>query len=675
MVPACLSALAFIVPLPSAAAAPRIVPLRITWNLTPAQISTSCAHELALAKHRIDAMLLARSARTFDTIFLAYENITDDLGDDLAAQQLLYQMSPDPAVRKASEACNNDVATFGATESARPDLYAAMVVAAKSKTALTADDRKLEELDLTAGQRSGAGLAPPARREFVALQSKISDLELKYNTNLGNDASTITITPDQATSIPADVVANFKKDASGNFIVPVNESTYLAFLQNESDESARKAFDTAYLRRGGEANVKLLESALVARERSAHLLGYPNWSAYVAANRMVKTPARISAFLDNLDAALLPVAKQQLADLSTLKGSPVNAWDTAYYSNQLRKTKYSVDNDAIKQYFPAQHTIDAIVGIYAKILGLTFTRVSNAPVWYKDVYAYDVNDTATGEYRGRFYLDLFPRPGKYDHFANAGPTGRRVMPDGTIRPAVNVILGNWPAPAAGKPSLLTHDDVVSFFHEFGHNMAALCANTPYESLNGSGGGGFRFDFIEAPSQMLENFVWDPTILKEISANVDTGAPLPDDLITKLVAARYVNEALGTTAQIFYASADQRYHILPQPIDTTAVWKSTEAELTPYPFIDGTYPQASFGHLMGGYEGGYYGYLWSLVYAKDMFTAFKAGGLENPAVGMRYRTEILAPAASREPDASVRAFLGRPMSPQAFYQELGITAPQ
>jgi thimet oligopeptidase len=659
---------------PASAAAPRIVPLVVNWQLTPAQIKTSCAHELASARKRIDAMLLARSARTFDSIFVAYENIGDDLSDNLAAQLLMLNMSPDAAVRAASNACSNDVSTFGATESARPDLYAAMVAAAASKTARNAVDRKLEELALTAGQRAGAGLPAAKRRTFIALESKLAGLALKYNANLGNDASTITITPAQAVSLPADEVANFKKDASGNLIVPVNEST-LDFQQNETDPAARQAFYMAYNRRGGMANVQLLQQALVARQQVAHLLGYANWSAYVASNRMARTPARIAAFLDNLDAALLPTAKHQFADLAALKGAPLDAWDISYYSNELRKTKYSVDAAAIKPYFPAQHTIDAVTAIYAKILGLRFTRVDNAPVWYKGVYAYDVNDAATGEYRGRFYLDLFPRPGKYDHFANVGPTARRVMPDGTIRPGVNIILGNWPAPAPGKPSLLSHDDVITFFHEFGHNMAALCANTPYESLNGPGGGGFRFDFTEAPSQMLENFVWDPTILKEISSNVDTGQRLPDDLIAKMIAARYVNEALGTTAQIFFATADQRYHILPQPIDTTAVWKATNAEFTPYPYVDGTYPQAAFGHLMSGYEGGYYGYLWSKVYAQDMFTAFKAGGLENPAVGARYRKEILAPSGSREPDASVAAFLGRPMSPDAFYTELGIAPPK
>jgi Zn-dependent oligopeptidase len=172
--------------------------------------------------------------------------------------------------------------------------------------------------------------------------------------------------------------------------------------------------------------------------------------------------------------------------------------------------------------------------------------------------------------------------------------------------------------------------------------------------------------------MLENFVWNPTILKQISANVDTGAPLPDDLIAKMIAARYFDEATFEVGQAFYATVDQRYHTLPPPVDTTAVWKSTLLEMTPSAFVEGTIPQASFEHLMNGYEAQYYGYLWSKVYAQDMFTAFERGGLQNPTVGARYRKDILAPARMIEPDAEVRAFLGRPMDPRTFYRELGIT---
>jgi thimet oligopeptidase len=279
------------------------------------------------------------------------------------------------------------------------------------------------------------------------------------------------------------------------------------------------------------------------------------------------------------------------------------------------------------------------------------------------VLEYRVTDTKTGSLIGTTYFDLYPRPGKYGHFANFPMVPVRVV-NGAYRAPVVAILGNWPQAAAGQPALLSHDDVITFFHEFGHNLAALLATAPYETLSG----GFVRDFVEAPSQMLENFMWQPSILKKVSANYKTGEPLPDDLINAMIRARYVDESYYTTRQIMLATVDMRYHTSGPAVDTTAVWKQVADDVSPMPMLSGTHPQAAFGHLMGGYDAGYYGYLWSKVYAQDMFTAFEKGGLENPAIGMRYRKDILEPARTIDPDREVQAFLGRPMNPDAFYKE-------
>ena len=272
-------------------------------------------------------------------------------------------------------------------------------------------------------------------------------------------------------------------------------------------------------------------------------------------------------------------------------------------------------------------------------------------LWASDVVAYIVHDAATGQELGEFYLDLYPRDGKYTHFASFPLLPARRRSDGTLRPAVDAIVGNWPRPAPGKPALLTHGEVETFFHEFGHDMATILAAAPYETLSS----GFRWDFIEAPSQMLENWVWDPAILRALSAQVSTGAPLPDPLIKRIIAARFVNDAYFSVRQVMLATIDMRYHTSGPHVDTTAIWAEAARTLTPMPTVPDIHPEASFGHLMGGYDAGYYGYLWSKVYAQDLFTAFQAAGLTNPVVGMRYRDEILAPARTIEPDAATRAF--------------------
>jgi thimet oligopeptidase len=347
----------------------------------------------------------------------------------------------------------------------------------------------------------------------------------------------------------------------------------------------------------------------------------------------------------------------------------LNPWDFAYYDNMLHKTQYAVDQNQIRQYFPVQHTIDAVLDIYHRLLGVDFKPIVPANAWNPDVIAYAVSDSATGRFIGTTYFDLYPRLHKYGHFANFPIMPVRQLPDGTYRPPFAAVVGNWTRGAAGQPGLLSHDEVVTFFHEFGHNMAALLATAPYETLSS----GFVRDFVEAPSQMLENFVWQPSVLKQISSNWQTGQPLPDDLIASLIKSRYVDDAYATTRQIMYAQIDMAYHTSGPHVDTTAVWDRLASQLTPMPAVPETHPQASFGHLMGGYDAGYYGYLWSKVYAQDMFTAFLNGGLENPVVGMRYRHDILQPARTYDPDVEVRHFLGRPMNPNAFYAEFNTPA--
>ena len=665
---ASLALTSFAVLAESPAAAHRSVPLKIDFALTPAQIDASCKAELAAAGKHVDAMLRVRSARTFKTVVEPLENVLSDLVDNLAAQTLLLQVAPDKPVRDASERCNTAVTGHVAEMFARPDLYAALSAAARSKTAHGPAQAKLLEMHLVSAKRSGAGLAPTQRARFVEIAKQIADLENKFGANLAGEDTTITITKDQAAGLKPDLVASLKTNADGTLVVPVDESTSTQFLANASSGEARKAFYMALNTRGGQKNVELLREALALRDESAKLLGYANWSAYTLADRMAGTPQRVEKFLTAVDAGLMPLAREQRAKLAALKGAPLDEWDRAYYSDIARKQQFSLDPEAVRQYFPAQHTIDAVIAFYSDMLGLTFTKVDGLASWHPDVIGYRVTDTASGADRGVVYLDLYPRPGKYGHFANFGPTSRRTMPDGTIRPAVNTIIGNWPVPAPGKPSLLSHGDVLTFFHEFGHNVAALCADTPYETLNS----GYRLDFVEAPSQMLENFVWDPAILKRISSNVATGEPLPDTMIASMNAARHYNQAwISIGSDIFYALVDQRMHTATPPVDITAIWQATRTTWTPDPFVAGTHREASITHFMGGYEGTLYAYAWAKVYAMDLFTAFQKGGVQNPVVGMRYRTEILAPAREFEPDVLVQKFLARPMSPDAYYADLGI----
>jgi thimet oligopeptidase len=671
-----LGALLIVSPAVAPAASPALQPAAagvptIDWTLSPQRIASACASSIGRVKSRVGAVeRVARGRRTFASVVLPLENAAADFSDELVAQTFLFYVSTDAKVRAASQQCAIDTGNVFSALAASPELYRALAEAKASGTARGVAQTKVTDLWLSAVRRSGAGLAEAKRREFVARSQEINDLEARFAANLANDGGSVTVSEDQAKSLPAEfVAAALKKNAGGGYALAANEATYGPFMENETDASARKQFYIAYVNRGGDANVKLLERALVARDRLAKAIGYPNYAAFVLADRMAGTPERVATFLKQIDTAVLPKAREELGELAALKGAPPDPWDRAFYENELRKTKYAVDQNEIKRYFPVQHVIESVLGIYQELLGVKFARI-DVPVWQPQVQAYDVSDSATGKPLGRFYLDLYPRPGKFSHFANFGIVPRRELADGSIRLATSAIVGNWPQAAPGKPALLAHDDVVTFFHEFGHNMAALLADQPYATLTN----GFRLDFIEAPSQMLENWAWEPAILKRVSADAVTGVPLPDGLIAKLVATRYVHYALFTATQAFYGTADQRFHTQKPPLDTTALWKTTLAEMTPGRYVEGTHPQASIDHFMNGYEAGYYGYLWSKVYAQDLFSRFKAEGLTNPATGLAYRRDILAPARLEEPDREVSQFLGRPMNPNAFYTELGIAPP-
>ena len=649
-------------------------PTQIDWNLSAAQIASSCKTQIGDFGSAVKRIMAYKGKRTFDNTLLPLENAESDINDNLAAQGMLFFVATDKGVRDASQQCNVDEGNYFAAFGARPDVYQALVAVQRSGTAKTVADKKLLQMYLVSFRRSGAGLSAANRAEFVKLSDQLNVLGAKFASNLNNDASTISITSEQFKSLPATFSAALKKNSDGSYTVPVNESTVGPFMENETDPAARKAYYYAYNNRAL-PNVGILESAIAVRDRLAHLLGYPSWAAYQLADRMAQTPQRVLTFEKQLDLKLLPQARKDLATLAALKAkdtgssAAIEPWDTGYYYNQLVKTKYSLDNEEVRQYFPVDVVVDRIMNLYHKLLGVTFVKTSNAGTWNtQDVISYNVFDTKTGKFIGSTDFDFFPRPGKFSHFANFPFLPARRMPNGTMRPPVATILGNWPRPAPGKPALLAHDDVVTFFHEFGHNLAALLATAPYETLSN----GFRQDFIEAPSQMLENFMWQPAILKEISSNVTTGKPLPDDLIQKIVASRYVDYARGTVGQIELGMIDMTYHSSGPHVNTTAVWSQIDNTYGVLPMAPGIHPQASFGHLFG-YDAGYYSYLWALVYAQDMFTAFQKGGLENPQVGMRYRKDILEPARTLEPDVEVRNFLGRPMSPAAFYQQF-VTPP-
>ena len=662
-----------------AAPEPHVLPALtgLDWHQTAAQVLQTCDDQIAHTKTVIAKIeTLSAPEWTFVDTVQAVETAAADMNDATTAQTFLASVAPGSDVRDAANKCQQDVSDYYTALSADPKIYAMAARVQAIGDAKTDADKKLVETYVLTGVRAGVALPAAQRDQLTKLFQQLSDLTISFGRALSEDKTVIHISAADAIPLPAAFVAN-SKPASGGYDVSVNESTYSQFMDNETDSAARERFAVAYAQRGGPANVTRLEQAVALRYEIARMLGFSQWADYQLAAKMAKSPARVESFLAQIDSTLLPAARAERARLASLKKSdgdptPFASWDTAYYQNKLIKTKYAVDDNVVREYFPVDHVISGVFSIYQKLLGVTFTQIAAPDAWAPNVREYSIADTATGKAIGWFYLDLFPRAGKYDHFANFGVRPGRLLAGGAYQKPVSVIVGNWPAPAPGQPALLSHGDVVTFFHEFGHAMHSTLSIAPYETLYGTA---VRGDFVEAPSQMLENWMWQPSILKIVSSNVKTGAPLPDGLIAKMVALEHVTDGLDYTGQAFFAQYDMTLHSSGPTVDATALWRKLQSEMTVGHTIPGTYPEAAFGHLMSGYDAGYYGYLWSKVFAQDMFTVFQRYGLESPIAGMRYREDILEPGAVYEPDLLLERFLGRPVSYDAFYKYLGIKPPK
>jgi thimet oligopeptidase len=660
-------------PASSAAILPASPAAALDLSPSPEKIAADCAAVTAGLKAKIDAIAAVPPAqRTFTTVVLAYSDATNAAYDAVATDLFMGDVGPAKPQRDAAGQCSIALSKTVSEQAARPDLYAALADADRSHTATTPAQKKLLSDALIDAKRAGAALTPEQHAQYLAWTARITELRRSYTQNVNETRTPLRFTAAQLDGLSPDRLAAFTKDGD-SYIVPATEANYLVVMVEAKNEATRRELYATRFNQVAAKNDPIFEEVVATRAKVAHLLGYPNWAAYVLERRMAKTPQKVDAFLADLDAKLLPQARREADTLRALKaketGNPqarLEAWDVAYYTAVLKRTQYALDPNVVRSYYPVDKTVPAIFGVYSQLLGVTFAKRDDAKTWAPNVQAFAVSDTATGRYLGDLYVDLFPREGKNAHFHSATFWRHRTLPDGTIRPALNAIVGEFPQPAPGQPALLTQSEVETFFHEFGHSIAALVKTSPY-------GLDFTWDFVEAPSQMLENWVWDPAILKRISSNVTTGAPMPDDLIAKMRATRLVDQsALSWTRQIALAEADMTYHEHDAAPNPNQTWADVYSRTTPIAFPPDIHFEANFNHIVGsGYSAGYYGYLWSKVYAQDMFSRFSREGLLNPSTGAAYR-EILANAGLDDADVQVARFVGHQLDPTPFYATLGIT---
>jgi thimet oligopeptidase len=418
-----------------------------------------------------------------------------------------------------------------------------------------------------------------------------------------------------------------------------------------------------YTNRGYPKNMEVLDKMIARRAELARLVGYGNWADYITADKMVESATHASAFIDRIVAASGPKAQTEYRALLKRKqqnvpnATVVNAWERAYYAELVRKASYDFDSQSVRPYFPFDRVKQGLLDVTSQLFGVTYRPIKDAPVWDPSVEAYEMLEN--GQLIGRFYLDMHPRPNKYNHAAEfpirTGVAGRQI--------AEAALVCNLPGGQPGDPGLMTHDDVTTFFHEFGHLVHTLVAGR--HQWVGIGGITTEQDFVEAPSQMLEEWTWDPATLATFARHYQTNEPIPAELVRPMRRASEFGKALGVRQQMVYAKLSLSvYDRDPASVDTTAMVKELTNKYLPYPYVEGTHFQTSFGHL-DGYSAVYYTYMWSLVIAKDLFSHFDRANLLSATVAHKYRDAVLAPGGSKPAAMLVRDFLGRPFDFKAW----------
>ncbi|MGE5208822.1 MAG: M3 family metallopeptidase, partial [Alphaproteobacteria bacterium] len=448
--------------------------------------------------------------------------------------------------------------------------------------------------------------------------------------------------------------------------------------ENAKNEATRKQL---YLVREtlAKKNVSVLNQMLTLRNKIALRLGYKSWDDYQTEVKMAKTGVNAEKYINDLVAGIQPKFDSEVAELQKLKAADTNnpnakimVWDWRYYSNQRDKQKYAVDKEALRAYFPFQKVLDGMFNIYQNIFGLKFEKIAAPYKWVDDLQLYLVTDSATGEPLGMFYLDMFPREGKFNHFAQFDIISGKLLPDGKYQRPTVALLCNFPPPTGDAPSLMTHQDVETLFHEFGHALHSIVTRAKYGRFAGTHVPG---DFVEAPSQMLQNWVWDKKVLDTFAADYrDPSKKIPADVVKKLNDAKLATAGMYYRRQFAFASLDLALHDPhpeDMPYDSVAI-SNPILEKVFLPIDPSTTFVSYFGHL-NGYDAGYYGYAWADAIAADMATVFekaKDGYLDKQA-GMKLRHEIYEPGDSRDVNESIEKFLGRKQSIEPFLKKIGI----
>ena len=652
-----LSAAALAAALPMLApAAPRasapVRPVMPLWDA--AGLTKACDTALANARRHIGLMEKKASPAG---VFNEWTQLQIGLEDVINPVYLLGEVHPDKAVRDAAEPCLTKYTAFN-TEIFQDEKVFRRVQAAKPADAHQAKLRKdlLENFE-----DSGVTLPREKRVRAKAIFDRLEELRQAFDRNIRDDPTRVTFTPAEMEGMPEAYLKAHEatRDKDGNYVLTLAYPSYFPFLANAKSGEARRRYYVAKMREGGTGNLELLDEMFRLRRELAGLYELPSYAHYALRRRMVGTPETVNKFLASVKDAVTALEKKELEELRAEKakglGTPLadtrlERWDTEYYKERVRRARYAVNQEELRRYFPTAKAVDFVLLVSQRLYGVTF-REAKVPTWHPDVRYFDVLDAKTGAFLSGFYLDLFPREGKYNHAAAFGLRGASRV---ARRTPSSALVANLDARG------LDHDELETLMHEFGHVMHAVLSRTDYQP-----GNSVKQDFVEAPSKMYEEWARREQTLalfREVCADCPQ---LSREQVGQLEAARRYGQGIRYARQWLYSAYDMALSLDPRP--PLAVWKELESA-TPQGYVEGTMLPASFSHIASSYAAGYYGYMWAEVLALDMLSGFK-GNLMDPEAGLRYRDTVLSQGGQEEEMDLVRRFLGREPSSDAFFAEI------
>lgn len=645
------------------------------YPLTVADIESRAAWVKEHAQEIIDELEAIDPQECSKEFFLTKNDaLVSLLSTECGTLELMQAVHPDKQVREAAEKHSLDLQAYGLDHiSSNKKLYdLTIAVYDASADACTPEEKHIFDDMLRGFKKAGFGLADDQRARVIVLKKELNDLDTQFSKNINEDNRTIVVTKEELAGVP-DTFVQTLEQKDGNYVLRMDYPTQAMVMGYCSVPATRKSFYHQFTNRAYPVNMGILDTVIAKRAELAQLLGYESYAHYDIDGQTMQTPEKAWAFETGLADRALKKAEQEFCVMTQdlpegVQLSPdgkLYPWDGAYLQNYFKKKYYTIDEQKFAEYFPMQQTIDGLMQIYQQFFNIIITKVDAGRTWYADVQLLQIADK-DGTVIGYVYLDMYPRPKKYGHAAQFGCVNA-VNQNGHYYPAVVTLVCNFTKPTADQPSLLKYNEVVTFFHEFGHALHSILGSTTYAMQAGTS---TERDFVELPSQMLENWMEQPEILKMISSHYKSGQPLPDDLIAKRLEVLQSETGMFVARQLSFGLISLTMFDGKTPKDTSAVMKKYTTMLLPFrEYCEDVHDQCAFGHLMG-YGASYYGYMWALVRGTDVFEQIKKEGLLNPAAGKRYVDCILGRGGSIDGNTMIRDYLGREATYDAFYEKMG-----